>query len=122
MGLNIRLKIKILIRFTLVLTILAIFSVFLHEFVHVVQFHHFYGIPLNKLELHFFWEFDSSNLSLTETVFAFPIAWISYKTQYPITDIELLVLEIFAYGIQYIFLICFYFKFINKNEKFMWRE
>ena len=121
MGLNIRLKIKILIRFTLVLTILAIFSVLLHEFVHVVQFHYFYGIPFNALELHFFWEFDSSNLSLTETLANFPIAWISYKTQYPITDKESMILEIYAYGIQYIFLFGFYIKFMYKNEKFMWR-
>ena len=76
---------------------------------------------MSKLELHFFWEFDSSNLSLTETIANFPIAWISYKTQYPITDKESMILEIFAYGIQYIFLVWFYLKFIYKNEKFMWR-
>ena len=121
MGLIIELKIKIFIKFALVLIALAIFSVLLHEFIHVVQFHYFYGIPLSKLELHFFWEFDSSNLSLKETIASFPIAWISYKTQHPITDRELLVLEIYAYGIQYFFLLCFYLKFIYKNEKFMWR-
>ena len=115
-------KIKIFIKFVFVLTTLIIFSILLHEFVHVVQFHYFYGIPLSKLELHFFWEFDSSNLSLTETLASFPIAWISYKTQYPITDKESMILEIYAYGIQYIFLVCFYLKFMYKNEKFIWRE
>ena len=121
MGLIIRLKIKIFIKFVFVLTTLIIFSILLHEFVHVVQFHYFYGIPLSKLELHFFWEFDSSNLSLTETIASFPIAWISYESQCPITNKESLILEIFAYGIQYIFLFGFYIKFMYKNEKFMWR-
>ena len=122
MELNIRLKIKIFIKFAFVLITLATFSVLLHEFVHVIQFHYFYGIPFNKLELHFFWEFDSSNLSLTETIANFPIAWISYETHYPITDRESLILEIYAYTIQYTFLVSFYLKFIYKNKKFMWRE
>ena len=121
MELIIKLKIKIFIKFAFVLIAISIFSILLHEFIHVVQFHYFYGIPLNRLELHFFWEFDSSNLSLTETMASFPIAWISYEYQYTITDRESLILEIFAYGIQYAFLVWFYIKFMYKNKRFMWR-
>ncbi len=67
-------NVKNLIRFIVAVFSLVIISIFLHEFIHVIQLYCFYGIPLENIEIRFFWEADISNRSLIN----FPAAWISY--------------------------------------------
>ena len=110
-------NVKNLIQFIAAILLLVITSIFLHEFIHVIQLHYFYGIPLKNIELHFFWERSISNFSITN----FPLAWISYVDWIPVKPISHFSLEAPAYFIQYAFIFLVYFKFIYKNEKFIWR-
>lgn len=116
------LKIRNLLRLVFVLVMLGSFSVLLHEFVHVLQFHYLFGVPFNELELHFFWEYSSSNSSLLERITSHPAAWISFETFRPITPNERIFIEIPAYTIQCGFILLIYVKYIMKNKKFMWME
>lgn len=113
-------KIKNFLALSGALLILAIFSILLHELIHVIQFYFIYGIPLENMQLHFVWEFDGSGMTPIEQLINIPAAWISFQTFTPITAKESLFLEIPAYTIQYAFLIAVYLKFMNNNDDFKW--
>lgn len=108
---------KNLIRFIAAILSLVIISIFLHEFVHIIQLYYFYGVPLENIEIHFFWERIISDHSITR----FPLVWISYVNWTATEPISHLFMEAPAYFIQYTFIFLIYFKFIYKNEKFKWR-
>jgi len=113
---------KKLIYFIIVILSIGIASVFLHEFVHVIQFYYFYGIALEDMSLHFFWEFDKTGLSTKEIIFSLPAAWIDYENLPPGKTVNILFLEIPAYVIQYSFIGYIFFKYVYKNKKLNWRD
>ena len=113
---------KKLMYFIITILSIAIASVFLHELVHIFQFHYFYGAPLEDISLHFFWEFNTSGLSLKESILSYPAAWIHCKNISTLSLADNLFLEIPAYTIQYSFITFMYFKFINKNDKLNWKK
>ena len=111
-------NIRNFLQFTVALLFLVTLSIFIHEFIHILQLHYIYNIPLNNIELHFFWEFNTPNLALHQQ----PIAYVSWSNYSMTTPINLLHMEIQAYFIQYVFLTITYIKYIDKNDNFIWRQ
>ena len=114
-------KNKNLIRSTIAIFAIVIISIFLHEFVHVLQLHYLLDIPYSNIEIHYFWEYDTSNQTLIETLSHYRLAWISCPDCTTTKYINPMLYEITAYTIQLVFISIVYFKFIYKNDKFEWR-
>lgn len=114
-------KIKNILLLILALLTIGCISILIHEFIHFLQLHYFYGIPFENIRIYFFWDYNDSNLSLFEKLFSYPGAWVTYINASPTSPINRTFMEVPAYIIQYSFIIIVYFRFIYKKEMFTWR-